>query len=564
MRTVLVTSGGGFQGLALIKALRAAGPVRIVLLDCYEESVSRYFADAFYLAPRIDPPAPFLEFALDVCRREGVEAVFAATEFELLLLTRHRQDFAAAGAIVYVPDAQLLALTSDKSALYAWLQAEALPCLPWFDSPWAPGATLPLIGKPRHGWGGRDILRLYTEADRATLDRARIASHVWQPLLDDFEEYSVDFAIDVDGNPSPLALRRRVRTSGGFAVVCEPGAPATVRDVAQTTVRRLTSLGARGPMNLQLLHTRDGCWVSDFNPRIGTSMPLSIAAGANPLAWLFGTSALDPRGQPTNTRPRVGRVFRSLIERAVAELDLSGVRGVVFDLDDTLIEQKRWIFDKLALTWTVHRERLPAHEVFMQLGWRIIEEGNRDRLFDALCAELGLDTQMRDTLITTYRQACPSQASVYPDVLPSLEQLQRLGYRLGLLTDNPPASQRMKLEVAGLAARFDAIVYTGELDTRKPNARAFTAIAETMRLPHHALVMVGDNLYRDIQGALSAGFAHSFFVQREGGFFNFRPELASGMGLDLGRCTRIEALHELCWYLTPRATQTVATQHSVA
>src|SRR5262249_39085526 len=51
--TVLVVSGGGFQGLSLVKSLRESPRIRIVLVDSYEENVSRYFADAFYRMPEI-------------------------------------------------------------------------------------------------------------------------------------------------------------------------------------------------------------------------------------------------------------------------------------------------------------------------------------------------------------------------------------------------------------------------------------------------------------------------------------------------------------------------------
>lgn len=560
IHTVLVISGGGFQGLALVKALRAAGPVRIVMIDCYQEIVTRYFVDAFYPAPRLDPPENFIDFALRLCKREGVHTIFAATEFELPLLDRHRDDFAACGAVVHVSGHGVLSLSRDKQAFYAWLKANDLPVLPCYDTPVSPGASLPLIGKPRHGWGGRDILILRDEADLDAAKPAQLTGRVWQPYLDRFDEYSVDLAVSAEGLVSPLAFRRRVRTTGGFAVVCEPNAPAHVQAIARTVIERLIPLGALGPMNLQLLDAQDGCWVSDLNPRIGTSMPLSLAAGHNPVAWLLqadsaSTNTPSPPVHATTPKP-ANRVFRSLNERVVPTLDLSGVKGVVFDLDDTLIEQKRWIADKLALTWSVHREWLPAYEDFMHLGWRIVEEGNRYRLFDALCAELGFGADLREDLIATYRQARPARASLYPDVLPTLLQLRRQGYRLGLLTDNPPASQRMKIEVAQLEPYFDAIVFTGDLKIRKPDMQAFAAMARAMCLASDDLVMVGDNLYRDIQGANTGGFRHGFFVQREGGFFNFRPELASSLGLNLGRWTRIESLHELFWFLlTPSSSE---------
>ena len=555
MKTALVVSGGGFQGLALVKALRAVGPMRIVLLDCHAENLTRYFVDSFYQAPRLEPPQAFLDFALNVCREEGVDCVFAATEFELPLLAQHREEFARLDARVYVPDMVLLNLARDKGAFYAWLQDRGLPCLPCFDSPHAAAAALPLIGKPKHGWGGRGVLHLYTEAQIAALATTHLADYVWQPLLSNFEEYSVDFAVDWEGQASPLALRRRVRTSSGFAVLCEPCAPALVEEIAKATVHELLSLGARGPMNLQILHTGQACWVSDLNPRIGTSMPLALAVGDNPLTWLFKDGQGKTGEGPLTIQPRGGRVFRSLTERYIPDIPrCQQVKGVVFDLDDTLLEQKAWILDKLEMTWSVLAKQLPARTEFHQLAMRILEEGNRARLFDALCAELGLAEEKRVELIQTYRQVHPEKAHVYADVLPTLTQLRRHGLRLALLTDNPPPSQRLKIEVAGLAPLFDAIVLTGEIAAAKPDKAAFDSVAGALGLPGQELVMVGDNLYRDIQGALQAGYAHAFFLQRSGGFFNFRVEMTKRLMPELEHCTTLQSLQELLWYL-PRSYQ---------
>lgn len=551
--TVLIVSGGGFQGLALVKALRAVGGLRVLLADCHAENVARYFADGYYRTPMLQPPGPFLDFALALCEREAVTAVFAATNHELPLLASHRADFAALGATVFVPEAALLDLANDKLRFYRWLEAQGLPCLPCYAAPDDRDAALPLIGKPRYGWGGRGIRVLTTRDAVATLPRDELDEYVWQPCLSDFDEYSVDFAVSDQGAVSPLAFRRRVRVLGGFAILGEPWAPETVREAARHAIDELLPLGACGPMNLQLLHTEGGCWLTDLNPRIGTSMPLSLAAGHNPVAFLLAADregSLPSHAGPQDPAGATGaRALRFLEERFVPALDLNDVGGVVFDLDDTLLDQKEWMLSKLEITWTRARAVLPGREDFLGLGLRIIEEGNRARLFDALCEELGLDDATRHSLIDTYRAAEPARGRLYDDARPCLMQLRRMGYRLGLLTDNPPASQRLKVRVCGLEPCFDALIYTGELGAHKPDGQAFAACAQTLGLPADRLAMVGDNLFRDIRGALAAGYRHAFAIQRPGGFFNFNPALARRAGVALESCTTLSGLHELMWHL---------------
>lgn len=460
MRCCLVVSGGGFQGLGLIKALRAVPQTRILMIDCYPENGSRWLVDAFFEAPPLADETRFLDFASRLCAEQAIDAVFAASDHELETLAGARDRFAATGATVYVSSLDFLRLVRDKRALYGWLDAEGLPVLPVYPSPMDPQARFPLFGKPRFGWGGRETRVLRSRehylAQQASLD----PDLVWQPALQGFREYSVDFAIDPQGAVSPLGVRRRVRTLAGFAVLAAPAEDPRLRALAADLIGRLPALGGRGPFNLQILQGDEALWISDLNPRAGTSLPLSLAAGCNPIAFLLGTNA---QGDEAAAPRRWQRCFRTLTERCVGQLDLSAVRGVVFDLDDTLLSQKHWMLDKLWLTWHEERAHLPPRREFLALALRIIEEGNRARLLDALCAELGLGSAMRDRLIALYRALVPERCVLYDDVLPCLEGLRRLGYKIGLLSDNPPASQRQKLEQSGLLPWFDGVVLSSEL-----------------------------------------------------------------------------------------------------
>jgi HAD superfamily hydrolase (TIGR01549 family) len=373
------------------------------------------------------------------------------------------------------------------------------------------------------------------------------SGYAWQPLLRDFDEYSVDFSVSVDGVSSPLGIRRRIRSSGGFAVLCEPTAPSHVTEVAANAARRLAVLGARGVLNFQIMRVGEECWISDLNARVGTSLPLSLVAGSNPVAFLFEEQDRSP---PATTSYR--RTVRTLVEHAVPMLDLASVRGVVFDLDDTLFDQKDWIFRKLGMTWDVERAILPDRTTFLRMALQIVEEGNRSRLFDAIATELSLSDADRVRLIETYRTARPAGCRLYDDVGPTLMQLRKLGYALGLVTDNPPASQRQKLDVAGLSGCFDAVLLTGEMNKAKPHPDVFSQIGQLLSIEPERLIMVGDNLFRDIHGSLDAGFRHAFHIQRPGGFFNFSHALCADV-TSMIRVHSISRLDELLWHLAGMA-----------
>lgn len=547
VKTVLVVSGGGFQGLALIKALHILSNVRVILTDCYSENVSRYFADAFFQSPLIQEETLFLDFTLTLCLRESVEAVFPSTNYELDLLSRHRDKFEARGIDVFVSERPLLDIALDKKKFYEWLKNERLPSLPYFDSPLKESACFPLFGKPRSGWGGRGAYVVANLDEYLALGDDFKRDYLWQPLLKEFEEFSIDFSIDTKRNISPIAIRRRIRNLGGFAILCEPTRHPELNEVAIKTIRLLSLVGACGIMNLQILETKEGYWISDLNPRVGTSMPLSLINGNNPVEFLLGINRGEIKKSNLFIRP-CHRTLRTLEEHRIPNLELENVRGVIFDLDDTLFDQKDWIFRKLVLTWEREHATLPDRKRFLTLAMRIVEEGNRSKLFDSLCEELDLKMTDKDRLIDTYRCVQPDGCRVYQDTLPCLIQLRRLGYKLGLITDNPPATQKEKLEKCGFKGYFDEILLTGEFNLSKPDPHTFQIIAFHLNLDLNDLVMVGDNLFRDIQGALDSGFKHAFHIQRPGGLFNFNHDLAS-MIMPMDGCTSITNLRELLRHL---------------
>ncbi len=543
LTTALVVSGGGLQGAAIIKSLRAVGGVRILVADCHEENVGRFEADGYFVAPLLADAPAFAAFLHRVCREELVDHLFPITDLELEVFSREKQALESTGTRVWVCSPAILAVARNKLTLADWLLAKGLPTLPTSATPEGVGWAGPLLGKPLAGYGSKGIVKVASLAEALALPASVREGLAWQAQLTTFDEYSIDLAIAGPGQVSPMYLRRRVRTSGGFAVLCEPSSEPRVTDVAQRTALALSHDGALGVLNLQILVAGDERVVSDLNARAGMSLPLTLAAGGNPLALLLGAECA-----PQTSGPEV-RTVRTLTERMLQRPQLDKVAGVVFDLDDTLFDQKDWILRKLRLLWQAEKHWLPREVDFLKSTLAILEEGERAKLFDVYAQQQGLSEAQRLSLISSYRLARPDAGRLYPDVAGALAQLRRRGLRLGLLTDNPAVSQRDKLRATQLEPAFDAVVLTGELGTPKPAAAAFAAVAQRLGLAAEQLVMVGDHVFRDSIGALDAGYAHAFHLQRAGAFFNFDMSLCQPL-LPAGRFTCLAGLHELNWYLT--------------
>jgi FMN phosphatase YigB (HAD superfamily) len=527
MLTVLVVSGGGFQGLGVLSALRAISGVRAVVADLYPDSPGRYLADAFHAVPPVADAAAFEDAIARIARAEGARLVIPSTAIELPALAGMAPALRARDVAVAVAPLPLLRLAADKRLLYADLAARGFPVLPGVD-PLAPDAPFPLIGKPAAGWGSRGVVLAASPADLAREWSARLADeYVWQPRLPRCRELSVDFAIDFAGRASEPGVRLRVRTSGGFALVTDTAESAEVTRWAQRFAGVAASMEGRGAFNLQFLEQDGKVYLSDVNPRLGTSAVHWRGTDRDPI--LHVCRSVDPEVTAPARVPaaRTVRVLGELSVDVVAPPP--GVQAIVFDLDDTLLPHKQWIAARLEALWEAEKAVLPGREAFLAEALRVVEEGPRGQLFDVLAAHFGIPETLRRRLIEAYRAVAPARVALYPDVLPALATLRAKGYRLGLLTDNPPVSQRLKVEAAGLAPVFEAIVFSRETGADKPDAAAFAAVARALALTAGSLAMVGDNPYRDGMGALAAGYGAAFVVARAGAFFNFDPALLSAL-----------------------------------
>ena len=542
---MLVTCGGGFQGLAVLEGLRRVEGVRMIVADSSAENVGQHFASAFRLAPSLGEPDRYLAFLDELVERDALDLVIPATDLDLPLLAGVRDDFRSRHVAIAVCGPELLAKLLDKRATYGYCTEAGVAVLPELDlDPDAP-VEAAVIAKPLRGFGGKSQYVLEPgQVPAIAAHGATRSSHLWQPYLAGATEISVDFAIDMRGRVSPLAPRQRIRSFSGFSILGRSAEDrADVLAIVGRLADRLARDGGRGGFNVQLIDADSGPVVIDVNARFGTSSALALEMGVNLQAWLLER----PAGELTGGRSLVRYVGQR--SRPTTPID---VAAIVLDLDDTLIDQKTWIADKLDLLHQARKTRLPPREQFLAAAFQVLEEGNRARLIDGIIAHLGLSPEMRDDLIETYRSLVPATIATYPDAGRVLAELRSRGYRIGLLSDNPVSSQRQKLarlaETACGSVPFDAVVLTGELAATKPEPAAFRAVADALGLPAARLAMVGDNLFRDALGALEAGFGASFHLDRRGSFFSFSRTLAAELA-GHARVRWIEDLDQLLWHL---------------
>jgi carbamoyl-phosphate synthase large subunit len=128
--TILVSASGAPGTAALLRGLRENGerPVRLVGTDMSERSVGRHLCDAFHVVPAGSDPG-FADAMLEVCRKEGVQAVLPQSSFDLEGLAGARDRFEGIAVLVSSPDA--IRRANDKAETYALLDRIGVPGPRW-------------------------------------------------------------------------------------------------------------------------------------------------------------------------------------------------------------------------------------------------------------------------------------------------------------------------------------------------------------------------------------------------------------------------------------------------
>lgn len=158
---------------------------------------------------------------------------------------------------------------------------------------------------------------------------------------------------------------------------------------------------------------------------------------------------------------------------------------LIFDLDNTLIHST---IDFMGI-----RRRL-----IDLLETHAVASGSRDKMMRLAIPELvALGTRSNSALgEAMWEVVAAGEAEglkdARPDVQarPVLEELQRRGYRLAVLTNNAREAVRAKLDEAGLTALFDCLATRTEVAEPKPSPAGIHYVLD--RLPVSRAYLIGD------------------------------------------------------------------------
>ncbi len=181
---------------------------------------------------------------------------------------------------------------------------------------------------------------------------------------------------------------------------------------------------------------------------------------------------------------------------------LSQLKGLVFDLDDTLYPQIEYKRDGMHSVdnWLAQKGILKKNEGFSELDLLLKEKGaSHPFIFDDFVARKKLPVKLAGKLVSVFIDNTP-KINCFPGVISLLRQL-RESFTLGILTDGRTSSQEKKVIALNLRDEVDLILYSDSMNLEKPSTKLYRWVEERLDLPGEALAYIGDNPTKDFYGA---------------------------------------------------------------
>lgn len=237
-----------------------------------------------------------------------------------------------------------------------------------------------------------------------------------------------------------------------------------------------------------------------------------------------------PEVADANADPQRGPQRRSVDVRK--DPDLSQIRGIYFDLDDTLCTY--WDASKAGLRRAFEQHGPPGYSTedmvrswaaafrefsptLKKTGWYAgyLDSGEptRTEQMRLTLERIGIEDPDRARLLSqSYMQERDRALRLFDDAETVLEELSRR-YPLGLITNGPADIQRQEISTLGIEGYFSHILIEGEMREGKPKPGVLRRAEAAMELPPSHILIVGNSYAHDVAPALAAGW-RAIWVRR--------------------------------------------------
>jgi pyrophosphatase PpaX len=174
-------------------------------------------------------------------------------------------------------------------------------------------------------------------------------------------------------------------------------------------------------------------------------------------------------------------------------------RGILFDLDGTLVDSIDLILASYRHTMKTHLGRVPPDD-----EWR----NTMGTPLRAQLKSFASSPEQAESMFRTYIEHNEANHErlirPFPGMREAAVALRRAGYRLAIVTSKLGANAERELRTCGLDGLFDGLVSASDVRRPKPDPEPVVMGLQRIDLPAADALLVGDSLY-DLHAGRAAG-----------------------------------------------------------
>ncbi len=441
----------------------------------------------------------------EICRKDGIDILIPTIDTDLLVLSQSVSLFGGTRVLISAPDK--ISVCRDKNKTADFFESCGCYAPKTVNDSKLYQGPYPCFIKPKDGSSSINAFKVNSASELEEYAQ-RVDDYIVQPFIEG-TEYTVDIFCDFEGNPVYITPRIRLQVRAGEVLKTQICMDEKIIEESKRIIRKFKPIG---PITVQLIRqdaTGDDYFI-EINPRFGGGAPLSMKAGARSAEAVLKLLMREKPDREAfiNEGAVYSRFDQSVcIQQGAAA---SPLKGVIFDLDDTLYREKQFIRSGFRAVGEFLKRPDAADKL-----WTFFT--NNEPAIDTYLDQIGQSGKKADCL-KIYREHKP-ELTLIDGVAEMIRNLRSKGLKIGIITDGRPIGQRNKILALGLEQMVDDIIVTDELggeQFRKPCDIAFRIMQRKWRIPFEQIIYIGDNVNKDFQAPRQLGMQWKLIDNGEG------------------------------------------------
>lgn len=274
---ILVTAIGSFSADCIINTLKRTGN-KVVGCDIYPpfwHAVTKD-CDKVYQAPYAVKEKEYIEFLLQISRKEQIEYIIPLTDIEIDVLNNNRDIFVERGLILCMPSSSTLSIARNKEKICLLFEHDMLVNIPKFVNAKQLDSTFPLpaIAKPLNGRSSEGLM--YIESKRGLEQLIGLDNYIVQQRING-SVYTVDYVRDMEGHDFSIPREELLRTKNGAGITVRIEPNQDLINIVSYVGNTIDSVGC---INMEFIKGEDGkYYLIDINPRFSAGVAFSNFVG---------------------------------------------------------------------------------------------------------------------------------------------------------------------------------------------------------------------------------------------------------------------------------------------